>query len=114
MHQHAVFANEVDVFIVNFEVENGLRPGRGSFCWTTLRNKGATHLDVMLTQGLGLGLGAQAFGRLKTAYTVEGVLDWSYFWYVPAGFAGIVMFAFLAFFWDKSGTSTDGTADTGS
>ena len=31
MHQHAVFANEVDVFIVNFEVENGLRAGAGEF-----------------------------------------------------------------------------------
>jgi hypothetical protein len=27
MHQHAVIANEVDVFVVDFEVENGLRAG---------------------------------------------------------------------------------------
>lgn len=31
MHQHAVFANEVDVFGVNFEVEDGLRAGAGEF-----------------------------------------------------------------------------------
>ena len=31
MHQHAVFANEVDVFIVDFEVENRLRAGAGEF-----------------------------------------------------------------------------------
>jgi len=75
-----------------------------------VRNQ-AQSLIVMLTQGLGLGLGAQAFGHLKTRYTVDGVLDWSYFWYVPAGFAGIVMLAFLAFFWDKSSSTADGTAE---
>jgi hypothetical protein len=31
MHQHAIFANEVDVFIVDFEVENGLRAGARKF-----------------------------------------------------------------------------------
>jgi len=31
MHQHAILANEVDVFVVDFEVENGLRAGAGEF-----------------------------------------------------------------------------------
>jgi hypothetical protein len=31
MHQRAVFANEVDVFVVDFEVENGLRAGAREF-----------------------------------------------------------------------------------
>lgn len=31
MHQDAVLANEVDVFVVDFEVENGLRAGAGEF-----------------------------------------------------------------------------------
>ncbi|MCA9034933.1 MAG: MFS transporter [Planctomycetaceae bacterium] len=61
----------------------------------------AQSLIVMLTQGLGLGLGAQAFGYWTTKCTVDGALDWSKFWYAPAAFAGVVMVAFLALFWDK-------------
>ncbi len=31
MHPHAVLSNGVDVFVVNFEVENGFRAGAGEF-----------------------------------------------------------------------------------
>lgn len=66
-------------------------------------NRGqAQSLIVMLTQGLGLGIGAQAFGWLGTRYTEDGVLDFSMFWYVPAIFAaGVLLFFFIAF-WDRS------------
>ena len=63
----------------------------------------AQSLVVMLTQGLGLGIGAQAFGWLGKHYTGEDkVLDYSSFWYVPAVFAAAVMVFFALTFWDKS------------
>ena len=63
----------------------------------------AQSLVVMLTQGLGLGIGAQAFGWLGKHYTGEDkVLDYSTFWYVPAIFAAVVMLFFAVAFWDKS------------
>ena len=62
----------------------------------------AQSLVVMLTQGLGLGIGAQAFGWLGTHSTENGVLDYSTFWYVPAAFAAAVMVFFAVAFWDKS------------
>ncbi|MFK7819533.1 MAG: MFS transporter [Planctomycetaceae bacterium] len=61
----------------------------------------AQSLVVMLTQGLGLGLGAQLFGWWTAKCTTNDVLDFSTFWYVPAGFAVAVMVVFLATFWDK-------------
>ena len=63
----------------------------------------AQSLVVMLTQGLGLGIGAQAFGWLgKHCTDADGVLDFSMFWYAPAGFAFGVMVIFMILFWDRS------------
>ncbi len=63
----------------------------------------AQSLIVMLTQGLGLGIGAQAFGWLKSYSSDEaGVLDYAQFWYVPAAFAFVVLVLFAATFWDRS------------
>ena len=62
----------------------------------------AQSLIVMLTQGLGLGIGAQAFGWLGNYSTGEDGLDFSTFWYVPAVFAAAVMLFFFATFWDRS------------
>lgn len=62
----------------------------------------AQSLIVMLTQGLGLGIGAQAFGWLGTYATGDDGLDFSTFWYVPAAFAFAVMLFFFATFWDRS------------
>ncbi|MEE2640664.1 MAG: MFS transporter [Planctomycetota bacterium] len=62
----------------------------------------AQSLVVMLTQGFGLGIGAQAFGVWKSWCTVDENLDWSKFWYAPAGFALGVMVLFFLFFWDRS------------
>lgn len=61
----------------------------------------AQSLIVMLTQGLGLGLGAQLFGWWASKCTTDEVLDFSTFWYYPAGFAIAVMAVFLVLFWDK-------------
>lgn len=61
----------------------------------------AQSLVVMLTQGLGLGIGAQAFGWWTKECTVDGAVDFSKFWYAPAAFAAAVMVVFLLTFWDK-------------
>ncbi|MEZ6125136.1 MAG: MFS transporter [Planctomycetaceae bacterium] len=63
----------------------------------------AQSLIVMLTQGFGLGLGAQAFGRWTASCTDEaGKVDFARFWYAPAAFALAVMVIFLLAFWDRS------------
>ncbi len=60
---------------------------------------------VLLTQGLGLGLGAQAFNSHVAHYTtkVAGVstIDWKMVWIVPAAFAAAVLIAFIALFRDR-------------
>lgn len=74
----------------------------------------AQSLIVMLTQGLGLGIGAQAFGWWLKRCTVstpatEGskelveTVDYSMFWYAPALFALGVLVFFMIAFWDRSG-----------
>ncbi len=63
----------------------------------------AQSLVVMLTQGLGLGIGAQAFGWwTNQCKDGEAGLDYSMFWYAPAGFAALVMVLFAFTFWDRS------------
>ena len=71
----------------------------------------AQSLVVMLTQGLGLGIGAQAFGWLGKHYAdSDGVIDYSMFWYVPAAFAAAVLLFFAVAFWDKSIDETEAEA----
>jgi len=57
---------------------------------------------VLITQGLGLGLGAQLFTKLVDHYstgpTEAKVLDWHMIWLVPAMFASFVLLAFLSLF----------------
>lgn len=65
-----------------------------------IRNQ-AQSLIVMLTQGLGLGIGAQLFGRWATACSVDGKVDFAKFWYVPATFAFAVLVLFFLLFWEK-------------
>ena len=62
----------------------------------------AQSLIVMLTQGLGLGIGAQAFGWWTTQCTSGDAIDFSKFWYIPAAFALVVMLFFAVSFWDRS------------
>lgn len=70
----------------------------------------AQSLVVMLTQGLGLGIGAQAFGWLAARYTEGEVLDYTKFWYAPAGFALAVMIFFIVAFWDRTVDTEDAAA----
>jgi len=81
-----------------------------------IRNQ-AQSLVVMLTQGLGLGIGAQLFGRWSTACSVDGKVDFAKFWYAPAVFAFAVMVLFALFFWEKihkPDTTTAGTVSSDS
>jgi len=77
-----------------------------------IRNQ-AQSLIVMLTQGLGLGIGAQLFGRWTAECSADGKVDFAKFWYAPAIFAFVVMVLFVLFFWDKvkPDDKTDDTKD---
>jgi MFS family permease len=65
----------------------------------------AQSLIVMLTQGLGLGIGAQLFGWWATETTTDGKVDFATFWYAPALFALGVLIIFILLFWDKVKTN---------
>jgi len=65
----------------------------------------AQGLLVLVTQGLGLGIGAQVVGGLVANYTTTGeppVTDWGSFWIVPAAMAGVVMLLFAFLFNDRA------------
>jgi nucleoside transporter len=66
---------------------------------------------VLVTQGLGLGLGAKLFFAWVTMNTKENVPNWHNIWLYPALFAAGVMVIFFLFFWDK-GESQTGDAET--
>jgi len=57
---------------------------------------------VLMTQGLGLGIGAQVASRLVTANTTgtgdTAVSDWAAIWQVPALLAGGILVLFVLFF----------------
>lgn len=59
---------------------------------------------VLITQGLGLGLGAQAFGRLVGHFTdkATGAVDWKMVWTYPAIAAAAIMVIFFLGFWEKT------------
>jgi len=62
----------------------------------------AQSLVVMLTQGFGLGIGAQAFGWwMGRCTSADDIVNWSQLWYVPALFAFGVMVVFALLFWDR-------------
>jgi len=68
---------------------------------------------VLITQGLGMFIGAQVIGRLVGHYTAEsGVRDWQSIWLVPCVFAAVIMVIFFLFFRDttsKPGVPEDST-----
>jgi nucleoside transporter len=61
---------------------------------------------VLITQGLGLGIGAILFGHLVGHYTKEvptgSALNWSKIWLAPCIFAAAVLLVFVALFRDRS------------
>jgi len=65
-----------------------------------IRNQAQGFL-VLVTQGLGLGIGAKLFFAHVLMSTEEGTIDWEQVWFMPAAFAGVIMVAFIALFWDR-------------
>ncbi|MFZ4575040.1 MAG: MFS transporter [Phycisphaerales bacterium] len=69
---------------------------------------------VLVTQGLGMLVGAQAFGKLVTHFTTgpndAQVIDWKMVWLVPAGFAALIMLVFIALFKDKQAADAKAAA----
>jgi nucleoside transporter len=73
-----------------------------------IRNQAQGFL-VLVTQGLGLGLGAKLFSAFVMMNTqtqeVGGqtttTVDWYTVWLYPAVFAGIILVVFYLFFWDR-------------
>ncbi|RMG40412.1 MAG: MFS transporter [Planctomycetota bacterium] len=61
---------------------------------------------VLVTQGLGLGLGAKLFAAHVMMHTTDQGIDWRTVWLYPAVFAGIVLVAFCALFWDRPEEAT--------
>ncbi len=53
---------------------------------------------VLMTQGLGLGIGAQVASRLVTANTTGDVSDWAAIWQLPALLAAGILVLFVLFF----------------
>lgn len=64
---------------------------------------------VLVTYGLGMLIGAQIAGAVYNSFLGEQIsltaIQWKEFWWIPAGFAVLVMFIFGIFFKDKVDTS---------
>jgi nucleoside transporter len=56
---------------------------------------------VLVTQGLGLGLGAKLFFAHVLMNSPGGTPDWETIWLWPCVFAAAVMVIFFLFFWDR-------------
>jgi len=72
-----------------------------------IRNQAQGFL-VLVTQGLGLGLGAKLFFAHVVMNTRDGVADWNAIWMTPALFSLAVLVAFCLLFWDKVSDITTG------
>jgi nucleoside transporter len=57
---------------------------------------------VLVTQGLGLGVGAAVFGQIVAANTDGGVRDWRMIWLIPCLIAAGVLALFVAFFRERA------------
>lgn len=70
----------------------------------------AQGLLVLVTQGLGLGLGAQAAGKIVAHYTTgagpAAVSDWKMIWFVPTAMAAAILLIFMAFFRERERPAT--------
>ncbi|MBA2113762.1 nucleoside permease [Bremerella alba] len=64
---------------------------------------------VLVTQGLGLGIGAPMMQTLKSSLTTDGVTNWQMLWLVPCIASGVVMILFGILFNDKVDASDDET-----
>ncbi|GAB3257448.1 MFS transporter [Larkinella harenae] len=58
----------------------------------------AQGLITLATYGIGMGIGSKLSGIVRDIYTVNGQVDWTSFWLVPAGIAAVVLVLFLLMF----------------
>jgi nucleoside transporter len=56
---------------------------------------------VLITQGLGLGLGAKLFFAHVELHSPSGLPDWRTIWLYPCSLAAGIMLVFFLFFWDR-------------
>jgi nucleoside transporter len=68
----------------------------------------AQGLLVLITQGLGLGLGSKLFFAHVLMNSPGGVPDWKTIWLYPCVFAAAIMVIFFLLFWDRVGTTSNG------
>ncbi|HEX2838611.1 MAG TPA: nucleoside permease [Phycisphaerales bacterium] len=63
---------------------------------------------VLITQGVGMLIGNQVFGRLVDHYTNQETkaTDWRTVWMIPAAFAGLILLVFIASFKNRPSTTT--------
>ena len=71
-----------------------------------IRNQAQGFL-VLVTQGLGLGLGSKLFFALVESNTAGDVKDWHTIWLYPAIMAGGILVLFYALFWDRTSAKID-------
>ena len=67
---------------------------------TEIRNQAQGFL-VLVTQGLGLGIGAKLFFAHVVMNTNDGTANWYEIWLTPAVMAGIILIVFYLLFHDK-------------
>ncbi|MEN0019587.1 MAG: MFS transporter [Planctomycetota bacterium] len=60
---------------------------------------------VLVTQGVGMLIGAQVVGQIVTRTTADGVTDWTTVWAIPAVFALVILVLFVVLFRDKDAAS---------
>ncbi|PMD96056.1 MFS transporter [Siphonobacter sp. BAB-5405] len=66
----------------------------------------AQSLITFATYGVGMGIGSYIAGVLKDTFTTEAGVNWSGYWMVPAGIAGIILLLFIAVFREKQSTAS--------
>lgn len=82
-------------------------------CSKAIRGQ-AQGLLVLVTQGLGLGLGAQIVGAMVGAYTSPtGVINWQMVWLIPCIMAGVIMVLFALLFRNDTVEAADPPVDEG-
>ncbi|MGV3557024.1 nucleoside permease [Larkinella arboricola] len=61
----------------------------------------AQGLITLATYGIGMGIGSKLSGIVADIYTVNGKVDWTSVWMVPAGIAAVVLVLFIIMFNDR-------------
>jgi MFS family permease len=64
----------------------------------------AQGLITLATYGIGMGIGSKLAGIVADIYTVNGKVDWTSVWLVPAGIAAVVLVLFILMFNDRKKT----------